>query len=258
MIAKTLGLIGLGTSLAVIFLFEGTAAHSHAFRMFHWPALVLTGLGPLSLIFICFDWKTIGLCLYTLFGNSPNTRMNRLESETRTLDKLGKDFYEHGVDAFEKVRTRHLAPYLRKMIDRLTVRVPSKDVRELLEHERDRFRIRMIQCLNVTALGVRVAPSMGMLGTILGMVRLLSTLQDPSQIGGHMSTALLTTFYGLFFSLIVWTPVQQKIDRVLDIELESFDQAIDWLNLLERRKPADYFAEMTELHPVETTRKSAS
>ena len=82
-----------------------------------------------------------------------------------------------------------------------------------------------------------------MLGTILGMVRLLESLQDPSQIGPHMSLALLTTFFGLFFSLILWTPLQQKIERVLDVELERFDQALRWLELLEKRKPADYFSD---------------
>jgi chemotaxis protein MotA len=82
-----------------------------------------------------------------------------------------------------------------------------------------------------------------MLGTILGMVRLLSTLEDPSHIGPHMSLALLTTFYGLFFSLVFWTPLQQKIERMLDVELEHFNQTIHWLETLENNKPISYFAE---------------
>ncbi len=125
--------------------------------------------------------------------------------------------------------------------------MPTRDIRDLLEMERDRHRIRLIQCLNVLNVGVRVCPSLGMLGTILGMVRLLSTLEDPSKIGPHMSLAMLTTFYGLFFSLVAWTPVQQKIERVLDIELEAYDQVIHWLDLLEKRKPVTYFADTAEI-----------
>jgi hypothetical protein len=46
---------------------------------------------------------------------------------------------------------------------------------------------------------------------------------------------------------VVWTPFQQKIERLTDVELEGFDQILAWLELLERRKPVDYFSEAFEL-----------
>jgi flagellar motor component MotA len=86
-----------------------------------------------------------------------------------------------------------------------------------------------------------------MLGTILGMVQLLSTLEDPAQIGSHMSLALLTTFYGLFFSLALWTPQQQKLERVMEVEADGYNQCLRWLEFLEKRKPSDYFADAAGL-----------
>jgi flagellar motor component MotA len=62
-----------------------------------------------------------------------------------------------------------------------------------------------------------------------------------------MSLALLTTFYGLFFSLAIWTPNQQKLERVQEVELDGYNQIIQWLEFLEKRKPADYFADAAEL-----------
>jgi len=243
MIVKLIGLILLAASFTVVYLFESVSSSTGFLRLLHWPAIVLTGVGPLGLILICFDSALLSRTIATCMGVSPNTLLRKQRREILFLHKLGRDFYEDGPEVFERVRHKGLSSWVKKVIERLAVRVPTRDVRDLTEVERDHRRIRMLQSLNVINMGVRLSPSMGMLGTILGMVRLLSTLDDPSHIGPHMSLALLTTFYGLFFSLIVWTPIQQKIERLLDVELESFNQCVTWLETLEARKPISYFTE---------------
>lgn len=249
MITKLFGLVMVTGSLAVVYFFEGSGADSGAVRLLHWPAMVLTGLGPIGLTFLCVDFTVISRTLGLVFGPSPASRLRSHDKESVALYKLSRAFYTEGPDTFERFRMKGGSPATRKMIERLAVRMPIPDIRELVSKERDRIQIRAVQSLNVAGLGVKLAPSMGMLGTILGMVRLLATLNDPSHIGSHMSVALLTTFFGLFFSLVFWTPVQQKLERVLDIELERYDQCLRWLELLEKRKPADYFAEGAGVHP---------
>lgn len=243
MITKLLGLAMLGGSFVVVYMFESSSNATGFLRILHWPAIFLTGVGPLGLVFVCFDSGLLARTVSTLFGISPNTLLRKQRREILLLHKLGRDFYEDGPEVFERVRHKGLTSWVQKVIERLSVRMPTRDIRDMLEMERDHRRVRLIQCLNVINMGVRLSPSMGMLGTILGMVRLLSTLDDPSHIGPHMSLALLTTFYGLFFSLIVWTPLQQKIERLMDIELESFNQCVTWLETLDGRKPISYFTE---------------
>ncbi|MBY0370209.1 MotA/TolQ/ExbB proton channel family protein [bacterium] len=243
MITKLLGLGMVAASFVVVYLFEASSNSTGFLRILHWPAMFLTGVGPLGLVFICYDSGLLGRTFGLLLGTSPTTLLRKQRREILLLHKLGRDFYEDGPEVFERVRHKGLTSWVQKVIERLSVRMPTRDIRDLCEMERDHRRIRMIQCLNVINMGVRLSPSMGMLGTILGMVRLLSTLDDPSHIGPHMSLALLTTFYGLFFSLIVWTPLQQKVERLLDIELESFNQCVTWLETLDARKPIDYFTE---------------
>jgi chemotaxis protein MotA len=243
MITKLFGLSLVGISFVVVYLFEDVSTAQGFMRLLHWPAMVLTGLGPIGLTALCFDSGVLGRTVRMLFATSPGTLQTKAHRELLLLNKWGHEYYEEGPDAFEKIRGRGLSDFVKKMIERLVVRVPTRDIRDMLEMERDYRRVRMIQCLNVINLGVRLSPSMGMLGTILGMVRLLSTLEDPSHIGPHMSLALLTTFYGLFFSLVVWTPIQQKIERILDVELEHFNQTITWLETLDSRKPITYFSE---------------
>jgi len=61
-----------------------------------------------------------------------------------------------------------------------------------------------------TALGT-YAPSMGMIGTLVGLVLMLQNMSDPSSIGPSMSIALLTTFYGALMANILCLPMAGKL-----------------------------------------------
>ena len=55
------------------------------------------------------------------------------------------------------------------------------------------------------------APAMGMLGTLIGLVQMLQSLDDPSGLGPAMAVALLTTFYGALLANVVAIPIANKL-----------------------------------------------
>ena len=55
------------------------------------------------------------------------------------------------------------------------------------------------------------APSYGMIGTLIGLVQMLSRLDDPKSVGPAMAVAIITTFYGSFLSTIFFLPVAGKL-----------------------------------------------
>ena len=56
------------------------------------------------------------------------------------------------------------------------------------------------------------APSMGMIGTLIGLVAMLRTMNDPSSIGPSMAVALLTTLYGAILAFLVFNPIAEKLE----------------------------------------------
>ncbi|MFC1503220.1 flagellar motor protein PomA [Pseudomonadota bacterium] len=56
-----------------------------------------------------------------------------------------------------------------------------------------------------------VAPAMGMIGTLVGLVAMLSNMDDPKSIGPAMAVALLTTLYGAVLSNMVFFPIADKL-----------------------------------------------
>lgn len=56
-----------------------------------------------------------------------------------------------------------------------------------------------------------LAPAMGMIGTVIGLVLMLKSMSDPSTIGPAMAVALITTFYGAVLANIVFNPMAGKL-----------------------------------------------
>lgn len=57
-----------------------------------------------------------------------------------------------------------------------------------------------------------IAPAMGMIGTLIGLVGMLSNMDDPKSIGPAMAVALLTTLYGAFIANVIALPISNKLN----------------------------------------------
>lgn len=59
----------------------------------------------------------------------------------------------------------------------------------------------------------RFAPAFGMIGTLVGLVKMLQAMEDPSKIGAGMAVALLTTMYGALLANLVALPIAEKLGK---------------------------------------------
>jgi len=57
------------------------------------------------------------------------------------------------------------------------------------------------------------APAMGLIGTLVGLVQMLQSMDDPAAIGPAMAVALLTTFYGALLANLIGIPLANKLKR---------------------------------------------
>ncbi|MCL5961055.1 MAG: flagellar motor protein [Chloroflexi bacterium] len=55
------------------------------------------------------------------------------------------------------------------------------------------------------------APTMGIIGTVMGLVNVLSSLDDPSKLGEHIAVAFIATFYGVASANLIWLPLGAKL-----------------------------------------------
>lgn len=82
----------------------------------------------------------------------------------------------------------------------------------------------------------KFAPAFGMVGTLIGLVQMLATLDDPTTIGPKMAVALLTTLYGALLANLVFLPMVTKLERRLKVEMHQLQVAIVGLIALGREE----------------------
>ena len=82
----------------------------------------------------------------------------------------------------------------------------SKDIN--LELERQMTGITMFKSV------AEASPAMGMIGTLIGLVQMLSNMDDPKSIGPAMAIALLTTLYGAIIANAIALPIAAKLKAV--------------------------------------------
>lgn len=63
-----------------------------------------------------------------------------------------------------------------------------------------------------------VAPAMGMIGTLIGLIQMLANMSDPASIGPAMAIALLTTLYGSIIANCFAQPIATKLTRSSQME----------------------------------------
>ena len=78
--------------------------------------------------------------------------------------------------------------------------------REVIE-EKSRFD----QARDFFSFAQDLAPAMGMIGTLLGLVLMMGNMTDPRTIGPGMAVALLTTLYGAILANVIFSPLAQRI-----------------------------------------------
>ena len=66
---------------------------------------------------------------------------------------------------------------------------------------------------------IDIAPAMGMIGTLIGLVVMLGNMSDPKAIGPAMAVALLTTLYGAFFANVFFGPIRTKLEGYTAYEI---------------------------------------
>ena len=102
-------------------------------------------------------------------------------------------------------------PFMQKGVDMLVDGHDADVVRATLEND-----IRLTSDRHETGADIfkqfgDVAPAMGMIGTLVGLVAMLSNMDDPKSIGPAMAVALLTTLYGAMVANMVCLPISDKL-----------------------------------------------
>ena len=125
----------------------------------------------------------------------------------------------HGMHALDRsvIADRDVAAAVADIVDGAT---PDEITRQLDERRRARI-LRHAAAADMWAGAAEVAPAMGMVGTLVGLVKMFWAMTDPAAIGGGMAVALLATLYGALVANLIAMPVAVRLRRRARAEAEE-------------------------------------
>ena len=100
-------------------------------------------------------------------------------------------------------------------------------VREILEmeitnlEERHKVGQDIILCMG------KFAPAFGMIGTLIGLIKMLGNLDDAATLGPSMAVALVTTFYGALLANVVFSPLAAKLKGKTSKEAQEMEILVE-------------------------------
>lgn len=202
-------LVGFAAGIAMILsviLMEGNVP---AFLNLH--ALLLVGGGVTATAFIMFDMKTVlGSIRVAVraFRESP-WNLERIIEQMVGLSKLART---NGILALEGTEQQIRNSFLRKGIQLAVDGNEESLIRFVMATDVGFTRERHTMGQKVFRQMGAMAPAYGMIGTLIGLVEMLRTMEDPSQIGPAMSVALVCTLYGAVLANLVFLPLANKLE----------------------------------------------
>ena len=157
---------------------------------------------------------------YTSAPPDADALVTQLMTYAEAARKEGILALEQGLDDLDDA-------YLRSGLQMVVDGMEAEDVREVMQAETEAMEGRHESLIGMFKRLVELAPTLGMIGTVIGLINVLGNLADPEALGTGMALALLTTLYGVFFANIVFNPVMAKLTLLNSMEVASRDLTLE-------------------------------
>lgn len=129
----------------------------------------------------------------------------------RTLVELSQKARREGLLALESAQDTIKDDFLKKAMELVVDGIEAEIVKTTMQLDIDSMAVRHQNAQEYFKTLSGQFPAWGFIGTLLGLINMLRTLDDPSNIGPAMALALVTTFYGTVLSNFVCNPIANKL-----------------------------------------------
>ncbi len=116
-----------------------------------------------------------------------------------------------GILALEEEADKSTDTFLKQGIQLAVDGTSPEAIKEILENEISALEGRHSDGQGLLKAGGTYAPAFGMIGTLIGLILMLATLDKPDGLGPKMGVALITTFYGAVIANFICLPMADKL-----------------------------------------------
>lgn len=184
--------------------------------------LIVIG-GTTCITCACFNFTLVKQAM-SLSKNALKRKNVNFHAEALKSMRLVDTAYRKGVLALQQYKKNDIGnDFLYDAIHANIDNISPEVMVNYLKNKIDIIEERYVQAIEVFKKAAEISPAMGLIGTLIGLVRMLGNLSDINMIGPAMAVALLTTFYGAIISYLICFPIAVKLEHHLSEELQLYE-----------------------------------
>ncbi len=204
--------------------------------------MILEGGNPASLIspsaFMIVIPTTFGVSLAggylkdigVIVAATKNAFMTKTHDPGEAIElmvKFAEKARREGLLALEEAVKDVEDPFLKKGVEMAVDGTDPEQLREILEAEiAAKKKLNKIPAAFFTSAG-GYAPTIGIIGTVLGLVHVLHNLSDAAALGPAISAAFIATLFGVSSANIVYLPVATRLKRLAEEEAHHMEAVVE-------------------------------
>src|SRR5687767_14788565 len=237
--------------------------------------MVLEGADPMSLLFL----PAIVLVIFATFGAAMSsftmTDMKKLplwfkmgvmpakvpgaSDQIATLVRLAEKARKEGLLALEAQVKDIDNPFLKRGLQMGIDGTDPEELRQVLEGEitakkgEDKVAAKFF-----TAMG-GYAPTIGIIGTVVGLIHVLENLSSPESLGPLIASAFVATLWGVLSANLFWLPMGAKITRISELQAARMELLVEGITEIQAgTSPRAVRQKLTALVPPSEVKQEAA
>lgn len=214
------------------------------YNILHLPSLILLVFGLFGMLFAINHFRDVFNLFVIILTKSNTSVWHKINYADSKMEDITRDLYSTGVASLKThIEDKKMPEPWKVALSQIEAKVAPEDIVMLLERQVFKFENNIKSKMSILLELSILAPSLGMFGTVIGLIKLLSNLQMREMLSQNMALALVTTLYGIFFANMIITPLKNRMNNYRISVLKSYEQIDFWLNIIRDKKPIFYISQ---------------
>lgn len=210
-------LIGLCLGLLGVLVGQGLEG-GHLSSLLQPAAFAIVVIGTMGAVLLQSGMRnfTRGIRMLAWIFRTPPNFGEDMSSQITVWSSLAR---REGLLSLEKHIDEVEDPFTVKGLRMIVDGIDSGKMRHILEADISTFERRERQAAKIWEAAGGYAPTIGILGAVLGLIHVMENLADPSKLGSGIAVAFVATIYGVGFANLIFLPIANKLKTVVADEV---------------------------------------
>ncbi|GFZ32469.1 chemotaxis protein MotA [Clostridium zeae] len=187
-------------------------------------------IGAVAISFPTSKLKNIGKIIKVAFIN----RKVNTKEQIEFFKELSTKTRKNGLLSIEgDLSNSEMDPFIKKGLQMVVDGVEPSTIKGILETKLEQMSERHHDGAGIFDAAGGFSPTMGIIGTVMGLVQVLSNLDDPSTLGPKIAVAFIATLYGVGTANLLWLPIANKLKALDKEEILEKEMSIEAIMLIQ-------------------------